>query len=51
MTTPALTELLDLALQSERLGRFADARDWLRRASPWTGAQRHSMPGCGSGGC
>jgi class 3 adenylate cyclase len=32
MSTPTVTELLDRALQAERLGRFPDARDWLRRA-------------------
>ena len=31
MSTPTVTELLDLALQAERLGRFADAREQLRR--------------------
>jgi len=30
MSTPTVTELLDIALQAERLGRFAEARDWLR---------------------
>jgi hypothetical protein len=27
-----VTELLDLALKAEHLGRFAEAREWLRRA-------------------
>jgi len=33
MSTPAVTELLDLALQAERLGRFAEAREQLRRVT------------------
>ena len=32
MSTPTVTELLDLALQAERLGRFAESREFLRRA-------------------
>jgi class 3 adenylate cyclase/tetratricopeptide (TPR) repeat protein len=32
MSAPTLTELLDLALQAERLGRFAEARESLRKA-------------------
>jgi class 3 adenylate cyclase/tetratricopeptide (TPR) repeat protein len=32
MSTPTLTELLDLALQAERQGQFAEARESLRRA-------------------
>jgi class 3 adenylate cyclase/tetratricopeptide (TPR) repeat protein len=32
MLSPTLTELLDHALQAERLGRFSEARDLLRRA-------------------
>ncbi len=32
MAPPRVTELLDVALQAERRGRFAEARDWLRRA-------------------
>ncbi len=32
MAESRLTELLDKAIQSERSGRFAEARDWLRQA-------------------
>ena len=32
MSAPTVTELLDLALQAERLGRCAEARESLRRA-------------------
>jgi hypothetical protein len=33
MSTPTVIELLDLALQAERLGRFAEAREHLRRVT------------------
>jgi class 3 adenylate cyclase len=38
MPIPAVTELLDLAIQAERMGRFAGARDFLRRAIALEGA-------------
>jgi len=37
MSTPTVTELLDLALQAERLGRFAEAREPLRRVTAMDG--------------
>jgi len=37
MSVPTVTELLDLALQAERLGRFVEARDLLRRVTALDG--------------
>ncbi len=39
MSTPTVIELLDLALQAERLGRFAEAREQLHRVSSMHGGQ------------
>jgi class 3 adenylate cyclase len=38
MSDPAVTELLDHALQAERLGRFAEAREQLRRVTSFEGS-------------
>jgi hypothetical protein len=51
MSAPTLTELLDLALQAERLGRFAKARESLRRANPLDGGPATLEARRGSGGC
>ena len=37
LSTPTVTELLELALQAERLGRFAEAREHLRRVTSMDG--------------
>ena len=37
MCTPTVTDLLDLALQAARFGRFAEAREHLRRVTSMDG--------------
>ena len=39
MSTPTVTELLDLALRAERPGRFAEAREQLHRVTSMHGGQ------------
>jgi hypothetical protein len=53
MSAPTVTKLPDLALQSERLWRFAKARESPRRANardggPATLQARRGLGGCGS---
>ena len=51
LSTPTVTELLELALQAERLGRFAEAREHLRRVTYTDGGPATlEKPGWSSGG-
>jgi hypothetical protein len=44
MSTPTVIELLDLALQAERLWRFAEAREHLRRVTSMNGGPATLAP-------